>query len=270
MDETFKQLINLKIEARENGKFDISGNKNFSEIFPSLRSMRFKLENHPECIVHHFPHLKQVKLQKIGGNELRFFELNPQIRNIEIDYYVDKVETLRHTSKILPHLEFIKLGIGLPVVSDENNDLVHFKNVKTCVFHTDSEELLPKSPIAIPIIFDQLEEIDINQWVDHYTFEDFLSRQKTLKSFKVYHIPKNEYFTRLLEIAEELPNLVELDIQGSIQMEDEAMTILLTGKTNLKKIDIQTSENIRKMRTLLGSVWQIEYHDYNRLKFTRK
>lgn len=162
----FTQLINLEVKTKitTGGRIQMLGNKNFSEIFPSLRSMTFKMENNSDRIVQHFPHLEQVSLREIGKNELKFIELNPQIRGIEIENHVDNTESVRHMSELLQNLEFIKLG----------------------------------------------------------------------------------------------------------KIEDEALTILMTGMTNLKKIEIATSDDIEKYHNLLNSTWEVEHNGNNGFTFTRK
>lgn len=261
-NKPFKQLTDLTVSER----FDIYGNKNFSEIFPSLRSMTIRGTSIFDFMVHHLPQLEQVKFQVIHTNELRFFKLNSQLQSVEIDEPKYHIGSLRGASERIENLEFIKLYIRTPIIPDGSNELIHFKNVKRCVL--DISYLQPQSPIQI--VFDNIEKMEVELlWIDdRITFTEFLLRHKTLTSLEIVSSLRKTNLAKLLSIVENLPNLTELNIPTNTVVDDEALTTLMIWKTNLKKIHVNTTGNIGRFRNLLNLTWEVECIGIDR--FTRK
>lgn len=278
----FEQLTNLNIEAISDERFFIYRNKSFSEIFPSLRTMTIRLKKNSDCIVDHFPHLEQATFSNIKKNEFLFFELNSHIRSLRIeDRVINDIKTLRRTSELLQNLEFIRLEMDFPLLSDESNELIHFKKIKKFILSIPMYDVYP--PILnIPIVFDQLEEMEINQWIDNNSFKKFLELHKTLKSF-TYSSDRAllvQFLPKLLMVAENLPNLVELNVNCVTFFDEKEIeslvAVLLNGKTNLKKISITCilKIEIEKLRNLLAPRWKTECNSMltlpNVLTLTRK
>lgn len=69
----FNQLNNLTFQVLFDNGYGVLWDRNLSEIFPSIRSMTFKVyyqDSVTEWIVEQFAHLEHITLARIGENEL--------------------------------------------------------------------------------------------------------------------------------------------------------------------------------------------------------
>lgn len=137
---------------------------------------------------------------------------------------------------------------------------------------------MPEFNTGIPIVFDHLVKMKLYLQYFDGRFTEFLLRHKTLEVLEIegFWYLEDTIFTRLLTTAENLPNLFELNMGCVDDVEDKALTILMNGKINLKKINFTTknSEKIERFRTLLNSTWEVEsnqpHKDKLNFTFTRK
>lgn len=255
--KSFKKLTDMSVSSNLVNCKHI----NFSEIFPSLRSLELKYFNQSaiNCFDHHFPHLEKVKLNEISENALRFFELNPQIRNLIVVYYISNMKFLRFISEKLQNIEFMTLDISLPEISEKlENDMIHFKNVKKCKSIIVIDR--PAETVVVPIVFDQLEEMEIRTWYKTAAWEEFILRHNKLK---ILTISVTFNGRDLLMIIEKLPSLIKLNIGYLFDVEDEVIASLMEGLMregiNLKKITMTTTRrNCDLLRNSLNSKWRIK------------
>jgi len=265
-EKPFKQLTTLFLS----GKLANCEKTNFSEIFPLLTVLGLISDNIPDnqklmdCFKdHHFPNTKRLTLKGAGKNELKFFELNPQIEELSIiGDVIEDLEYLRAVSEKLPNLQYFGADIDLPdnISEQMRNNLIHFKNVKLCSIRIRMNHLQRAS--VIPIVFDQLEEMHLDTWYvhEHDVWTEFLKRHNKLKVFGAPLVYINEQVVKM--IVELMPNLIELKVYKLKEIRDDAVTTLINGLKNLKKISLGTSEsnegNCELLRNSLNSTWQIE------------
>lgn len=257
----FKQLTNLIVHD----KLVEYKQTKFNEIFPSLSSLGVVDRSHNITIVddlrklyyfrdYHFPHIKAMRFDGITTNELRFLEMNPQLRSITIPNLLF-LNTLGSISEKLPNLEFIDVEIFMPynVLDRMRNQVVHFENVKSCRIGIVSSRINEAS--VIPLVFDQLEEMVTTSWYTLDIWTKFMKQHTKLKVLRVLYINGQD----LKMIAEEMPNLIELNIYELRNVQDDVITSLLSSPTNLRKITLKTSKSICELfRSSLISAWQID------------
>lgn len=238
---------------------------NFSEIFPSIRSIEIKNDltmnrTPPSCFAYHFPHLKEFNLDAIVKEEWKVFELNPQLRRIQINKMYN-IEHLRRISETLQNLEFVKFGIEFPLPrnpDEANKELIHFRNVKRCELDIglrNSNQL-----DIIPFVFDDIEEMNIRSW---YMLDNWIAFFVQHNSLKVLNYSNYMNGQELLSITENLRNLHELNIQKLFDIRDDVetrlMRSLMSSETNLNKITAETTiRNCELFRNSLNSRWNIE------------
>lgn len=141
-EKPFKQLTELFV----NGKLENCEHTNFSEIFPMLSSLQttdvdiLMSPDHQQTLHcfkdHHFPHVTVMAFGKIGKNEMRFFEMNPQFRMIKV-YSGINIDTLSLACEKLPNLELMEIE-WLTIKYITSNQLKYPKKVRKCLIRIDS------------------------------------------------------------------------------------------------------------------------------------
>lgn len=198
--------------------------------------------------------MKRIDTKEIGETEMKFFEMNPQLQRIEIFHHTS-IDKLGFVSKKLPNLEYIAVKIYIPhnTISDQmKNQIIHLKSVKKCRLTIVSISMSEVS--VIPLVFDQLEELETNTWYTLDVWSEFIKRHDKLKEMRVAHIDGQG----LKMIVEKMPNLMRLHINRLENVQDEAVKSLMSSATNLETITMATSETTNNLfRNLLKSTWDI-------------
>lgn len=138
----FKQLTNLFVH----GKLENCEHTNFSEMFPMLSTLQTTdvdiliTPDHQQklhCFKdHHFPHVRVMHFGKIGKNEMRFFEMNPQLQMIQVSSGIN-IDTLSLACEKLPNLEFMQVEwLTLKYVT--SNQLKYPIKVRKCLIRIDA------------------------------------------------------------------------------------------------------------------------------------
>lgn len=226
---------------------------NFSEILPSLQSLRIR--HNLKCFnQHHFPHLEDLAIDVLDENGLKFFESNPQLRRIQINDVHD-IDCLRFASKNLQNVELINFFISLPAISEEmKNELIHFKNVKKGIlrFHLQRPDIIS----VFPFVFEQLEELEIETWYEIDAWKEFIIKHSKLQ---VLTISRHLYGQQFVMIIEKMLNLVEINIGLLDDIGREVISCLMRNEINLKKIKFKMTVTIERCEIFynsLSSRWQ--------------
>lgn len=240
-NKPFKLLTDLRVDAIVMKE----GNEIFGNIFPSIVSLKITTETSMAFFLYNFPNLKNVVLPSMGDNELIFFSHNPMLQNVEIGFsFVYHMENIRRASESLQKLESIKFMIGSPIVSDPyptNHGLIHFKNVKKCAIAISSmfqsKALLPDS---IPIVFDQLEELEIYT-ASMKPWMTFITRHVNLRTLRILTHLNGDDLLELFELSNRMKHSIDLSVDWLFDMEDTTVENLVQRQSRLNKFVVNTT-----------------------------
>lgn len=89
----------------------------------------------------------------------------------------------------------------------------------------------------------------------------FHNTDKTLKVLFISHIMSGEHFIQLIKIiVENMPNLIEMEIQWLYDFDGQQVIDFMEARTNLKKINVPMDQHTHQLfsNNLLNSQWTIE------------
>lgn len=277
-NNTWKKPFTKLTKIEFGGKcywIDSLNNINSSEIFPLLSEIYIgKIElNSSICLANNFPHLEYVHLDRIDSNFdedsfRKFFEMNPQIRSLKLNY-VNSLAFLYLVDKMLPNLEHLDMTVGKDVLRETELGDVHFKNVKNCSVDFDYQHSK-----YIPIIFDQAEELAFHKFFpDELSFVEFMTKNHNVKFLNL--LSGGFSLEQWMLIVENMPNLVKIQKWWGLTIENDFIFGLMATETNLKTVILFTKENedcTTFWRRLVDSQWQVECErgsSNNIITFTR-
>lgn len=278
----FKQLSNLLLVGG-------SSNTNYdnivplNEILPSLYHLDLKNSTgFPDLTLfeHRFPNLKTFSFRVPPRKHNirlfeKFLELNPQIQNL----YVDNIKNLdffRLFSEKLPQLEIFDFSLRgaetVESVHDKDNDkdgskvkIYHFKNVKLC-------KLSVSLPVFLPIAFDGLIAMQIENAIINNDFMQFLTQQRNLEQL----ILRKNTFTmkQWLMLLKNMPKLATVEKYWDSCIVNDPLFALMQTKTSLKNIVMYGPTNCSNTdiwHKLVGPNWELngEVQD-SQISFARK
>lgn len=254
----FKKLTSIHLYELS---LKCENNMNLSVMLPSLRSLFIKSAklSSLKCFEHHFPHLEHIHLEmnscllsKKEKTVEMFFHLNPQIQSVQVRC-IENLRFLHLISKLknITNLEFSMLVNADNRVDYEKIKSIHFKSVKTCSLQTTKANYLP-------ILFDELEELEIRINLMSNEFIRFITNQQTLKV--LYIFPCVLDLQQWMVIVENMPNLIEIKTQWTPDRENDGLISLMDKEINVKRITILwiLKKNCAVFRNLVKSKWQIE------------
>lgn len=162
-----------------------------------------------------------------------------------------KPSDIRWASQHLPELEELMMEIHPIRFQKGFKRTIRFKKVKQLKirFYDKRDELE-----GFPLVFDQLEELDLRcYWLTDDRVE-FAHRNK-LKKLTLFS--EYEEGLELTEIISRWPNLEEVSLQ--IDGVDDAV-FLMEGLIHLKKIEMHGSskKNIAEFTSKIGKEWKVE------------
>lgn len=193
---------------------------NFNEIFPAVCSLdlRQMFSLSPATIEHHFPLLKQLKVEFLFAVSSPHFErrlrLNPQLTSLYV--FGADWQRLKMISEVLPDLQRIELTFDDK--SDWKGDDIHFEHVR--VFSVRMLREFPDSMERIPINFESLEEITCIEPTSKWF--DVIIRNKNLTKITAGVLNGEQ----IRQIAENLPNVKEFHTKYDVKSMDDVDKIM--------------------------------------------
>lgn len=256
----FKKLTNIHLYELS---LKCEDNMNLSVILPSLHSLYIKsaILSSLKCFEHHFSHLENIHLDmnshRLSKNEKKlekFFDLNPQIRSVQVRC-IENLQFLHLISRKLKNIENLEISMLLNADNEANNKKIksiHLKSVKKCSLQIATAKNLP-------ISFDELEELEIRINLISNEFIRFIASQQTLRV--LYIFPCILDLQQWMMLVENMPNLIEIKTQWTSDRENDGLISLMEKEINVKRITILwiLKKNLAILRSLVNSTeWQIE------------
>lgn len=274
----FKQLSNLLLVG---GSTNTNSDNivHLNEILPSLHYLDLKNSTGFSDLTlfeHRFQNLKEFafrvppRMHNIGLLE-KFLELNPQIRALDVDN-IKNLDFFRLFSEKLPQLEKVEFSLSgaeaIESVNDKDGskvDIYRFKNVKYC-------KLSVSLPVFLPIAFDGLRSMQIENAIINNDFMHFLTQQRDLEQLV---LRKNTFtMKQWLLLLKNMPKLATVEKHWDSCIVNDPLFNLMQAKTSLKHIVMYGPTNCSNTdiwHRLVGPNWQLygEVKD-TQITFTRK
>lgn len=136
------------------------------------------------------------------------------------------------------------------------------KNCSIRIINKSGIQTIKESlPHVIPLVFDQVEEMEIHTELENGLWKEFIARHSSLKVLNFLHQLSGEKFMQLmLIITGNLPNLIEMRLKWLYGVDDRMVKEFIKARTNLKKIDVDMDhQSIQEFRNnFLNSQWIVK------------
>lgn len=247
-----------------------SGVLPLTQLFPRLRRLAVSLKsgNFYTWMNCHFPHLEHITaidyVQKGTAQFEGIMSKNVHIKSFEVQQFVSECNFIEKIRELLTNVENLILHSF-----NTQGDRIHFDYVKNFTLHTFY-------PVSIEqLSFSRLESLDmkfsstrIEGWLGFFKKHSHLSRLR----FSTYDIER----VRLAELLDELPNLIEMEIDCYETIDVEIICQIIENHKKMTKFRISLfnfdTDDMNTLRKKFQNQWHIQRFNSDRpgLTFEKK
>lgn len=256
----FKRLSKLSLQEEPLNYDKIA---NLNEILPSLQylDMEHSKFTSLKLFEHHFPHLENIAFHVFAKHQQnitlyeKFFQLNPQIRSIEV-IGINNINLFRLLSEQLTNIEnfvFLVDFVNFVKTIGASDGIIHFKSVKKCKIF----DFYLSSQNPFPVMFDNLEELEVRNLLQNENTIQFITQHRNLKVLKL----SSGTFTldQWMLMLTNFPNLEEIHKNWDSPINDDPIFALMTAESKLKKFVMAGMIDHRNIPSkLINSEWRIQ------------